>query len=389
MSSLWAAARSSTRRLTSRRSATASATSSPSASSRCTPSSCGGLEVAHVVGGRDERLARHAVGEHRGAAEPVALDHRDLGAEVRGDQGGLVPTGPPTEDDDSARPRAHSPIQPLRGRPSRRRPPEASVARWCDWPVNGRRTDGAPVTFELRLAQHPEFCSLPVRWSLECERASTTRLPAPADPDPEVHDDPLLHPARRRPRHDRLRRGDRGRLLPAQRRRRDPGRLRLVGRRRREDRHLRRGVRRDGRAGRGREEGGRAQRHRSAAGLGQLRRGHQGLPGEVPRDQDHQRPARRRAAPTRSPPPSGSRASPAPRTCSTSVRPWPWPTPPCSPRTRWRPGRTSATDFKEPTGLWVNDYGGYMGIGYDSAKVPAPTSRRRPAQGRRTRARWR
>src|SRR4051794_11931399 len=31
-------------------------------------------------------------------------------------------------------------------------------------------------------------------------------------------------------------------------------------------------------------------------------------------------------------------------------------------------------DFKEPTGLWVNDYGGYMAIGYDSAKVPAPTS---------------
>ncbi len=31
-------------------------------------------------------------------------------------------------------------------------------------------------------------------------------------------------------------------------------------------------------------------------------------------------------------------------------------------------------DFKEPTGLWVNDYGGYMSVGYDSAKVPAPTS---------------
>ncbi len=29
---------------------------------------------------------------------------------------------------------------------------------------------------------------------------------------------------------------------------------------------------------------------------------------------------------------------------------------------------------KEPTGLWVQDYGGYMSIGYDSAKVPAPTS---------------
>jgi len=29
---------------------------------------------------------------------------------------------------------------------------------------------------------------------------------------------------------------------------------------------------------------------------------------------------------------------------------------------------------KEPTGVWVQDYGGYMSIGYDSAKVPEPTS---------------
>jgi putative spermidine/putrescine transport system substrate-binding protein len=29
---------------------------------------------------------------------------------------------------------------------------------------------------------------------------------------------------------------------------------------------------------------------------------------------------------------------------------------------------------KEPTGLWFQDYGGYMSIGFDSAKVPAPTS---------------
>jgi len=28
---------------------------------------------------------------------------------------------------------------------------------------------------------------------------------------------------------------------------------------------------------------------------------------------------------------------------------------------------------KEPTGLWFNDYGGYMGIGYDSSKVPGGT----------------
>jgi putative spermidine/putrescine transport system substrate-binding protein len=32
------------------------------------------------------------------------------------------------------------------------------------------------------------------------------------------------------------------------------------------------------------------------------------------------------------------------------------------------------TEFKDPNGLWVNDYGGYMAIGYDSAKVPDVTS---------------
>jgi len=30
--------------------------------------------------------------------------------------------------------------------------------------------------------------------------------------------------------------------------------------------------------------------------------------------------------------------------------------------------------FKDPDGTWVNDYGGYMSIGYDSAKVPAVAS---------------
>lgn len=31
-------------------------------------------------------------------------------------------------------------------------------------------------------------------------------------------------------------------------------------------------------------------------------------------------------------------------------------------------------EFKDPDGAWVNDYGGYMSIGYDSAKVPEVTS---------------
>ena len=32
------------------------------------------------------------------------------------------------------------------------------------------------------------------------------------------------------------------------------------------------------------------------------------------------------------------------------------------------------TEFKDAAGAWVNDYGGYMAIGYDSAKVPDVTS---------------
>jgi len=32
------------------------------------------------------------------------------------------------------------------------------------------------------------------------------------------------------------------------------------------------------------------------------------------------------------------------------------------------------SEFKDPDGTWVNDYGGYMSIGYDSSKVPAVSS---------------
>src|SRR6185369_17225681 len=32
------------------------------------------------------------------------------------------------------------------------------------------------------------------------------------------------------------------------------------------------------------------------------------------------------------------------------------------------------TQFKDPDGTWVNDYGGYMSVGYDSSKVPDVTA---------------
>jgi putative spermidine/putrescine transport system substrate-binding protein len=34
---------------------------------------------------------------------------------------------------------------------------------------------------------------------------------------------------------------------------------------------------------------------------------------------------------------------------------------------------TIPEQFKDPAGTWVNDYGGYMSIGYNTAKVPAPS----------------
>ena len=35
---------------------------------------------------------------------------------------------------------------------------------------------------------------------------------------------------------------------------------------------------------------------------------------------------------------------------------------------------TVTDEFKDPDGLWINDYGGYMSIGYDSSKVPEVTT---------------
>ena len=35
---------------------------------------------------------------------------------------------------------------------------------------------------------------------------------------------------------------------------------------------------------------------------------------------------------------------------------------------------TIPAELKDPSGTWVNDYGGYMSIGYNTAKVPEPTS---------------
>ena len=50
-------------------------------------------------------------------------------------------------------------------------------------------------------------------------------------------------------------------------------------------------------------------------------------------------------------------------------------------------GEVAGDDFKDANGTWVNDYGGFMSIGYDSAKVPAPPPSP-TCSSRSTRARW-
>ena len=83
---------------------------------------------------------------------------------------------------------------------------------------------------------------------------------------------------------------------------------------------------------------------------------------------------------TRSTPPTSRRAR-APRpTSSTSGSRWRSPTP-----SMFAPYKVATWDdipaaYKDPNGTWVNDYGGYMSIGFDSAKVPPVTDGQRPAQ---------
>ena len=56
-------------------------------------------------------LLGHAVGEHRGAAEPVGVHDRDLGAELGGHQGRLVAAGSATDDHHTSHARHLLPVR--------------------------------------------------------------------------------------------------------------------------------------------------------------------------------------------------------------------------------------------------------------------------------------
>ena len=329
----------------------------------------GGPEVAHVVGGGDQRLARHAVGEHGRAAEAVALDDGDLGAEVGGDEGGLVATRPPTEDDDTARPRAHA------VHPTTAPTPDARTRR--AW--RGARCDGRSgptrYTHSVPFALHRRR---------PCRRGSTHGAPVQgADPCTREVFTMRAHSFTRRagaPRHDRLRRGDCGRLLPdhdigdsgsAAPRVVPPTRRSASAEPRRHGAPSSPPPRRRARStsSRCRPTGPTTARSSRPSRPSTEHQGQQRPARRQQRRRDRRRHQRLK----------GQAGAP---TSSTSAPPSPWPTPACSPPTRWRPGRTSATTSRTPTARGSTTTAATWRIGYDSAKVPAPTTRRRPAQAR-------
>ena len=112
------------------------------------PEDARGAEVGQVVGRADEGLARHTVGEHRGPAEPVTVDDAHLGAEMGGDEGGLVATGASPEDDDGRGARVHG------DHPTIRRAHRDRAAH--------RARAGTPdsITFRLRIPE-PLPCGPP------------------------------------------------------------------------------------------------------------------------------------------------------------------------------------------------------------------------------------
>ena len=95
--------------------------------------------VGHQLGGGDQRLAGHAVGEHRRAAEPVAVDDGHLGAELGRHQGGLVAARSATDDHDTSHAAHPRSTARLRDRPWTVSPP------WPSTPPTARNLDPAQM----------------------------------------------------------------------------------------------------------------------------------------------------------------------------------------------------------------------------------------------------
>ena len=103
----------------------------------CTPRSLGLADRGGRLGGRDEGLRGHDVGQHRRAADAGALDERDVGAELGAGEGGLVAAGPAAEDREplgALELVGHAPILPrLRSSADPRVGLHRTLARRTEW----------------------------------------------------------------------------------------------------------------------------------------------------------------------------------------------------------------------------------------------------------------
>ena len=72
--------------------------------SACEPHRVRAAELGELAAGGDQRLRRDAVPQVRGAADDVALDERDVGAQRGGDGRARVARGPATEDHETHEP---------------------------------------------------------------------------------------------------------------------------------------------------------------------------------------------------------------------------------------------------------------------------------------------
>src|SRR6266511_646261 len=95
-----------------------------------------GLDGGERLRRGEQRLRRHAVPQHAGAAKPLVVDDHDLGPEVRRNQGGLVPSRPPANDHHS-HVALHTPMLPPPAEPDRLTaptlapPPRSAAGRPC------------------------------------------------------------------------------------------------------------------------------------------------------------------------------------------------------------------------------------------------------------------
>ena len=136
----------------------------------CTPRSAASPMAFGGLGGRDERLRGHHVGEHRRAADAGPLDERDLGSELGAGEGRLVAAGSASEDRRSVacartrRPCSHSLVSACRAQPTstrlRTRAPALVRVVGCQTTPQPARRPRRPTLRDRRRRRRADIAEL-------------------------------------------------------------------------------------------------------------------------------------------------------------------------------------------------------------------------------------